>query len=132
MKSPKVYTALNAVTATTTSESFYIGDFKRVAFLFRRAVHSAGGSTAFTINTGFDITQNSGTTAPTMTANAMVILNTANDNTKTNYTHGTVTLSANGDGFGWLDPSVSATHVSVTATETANGTHTAYIIGWED
>jgi len=128
MKSPKVYTALNAVTATTTSEEFYIGDFKRVAFLFRRADHKAG-STEFTINQGFSAEAG---TMPTMTASNMLIINVANDNSQSAYTHSSVVLAANGDGFAWLDPSCAATHVSVTATETTDGTHSAYIIGWED
>jgi len=130
MKPPKVYLALDAVTKTSTSEEFYIGDFKRVAILCRRAAHNAG-STSFSVNTGFAI-DGSATTIPTMTANVMMILNVENDNTETNITHGSVVLAANGDGFGWLDPSTMGTHLSVTATETTDGTHTAYIIGWED
>ena len=130
MKSPKIYKVLDGVTATTTSEEIYIGDFKRVAFLFRRADHALG-STAFTVNTGFAI-DGYASTVPTMTANAMLIINVANTNGETNYTHGTVTLGANGDAFGWLDPSTMATHVSVTATETTDGTHSAFIIVWED
>ncbi len=130
MKPPKVYLALNAVTATTTSEEFYIGDFKRVAILCRRADHALG-STSFSVNTGFAI-DGLASTVPTMVANAMTILNVANTNGETNYTHGAVVLGANGDAFGWLDLSTPATHLSVTATETTDGTHTAYIIGWED
>jgi len=128
MRPPKVYPALAAVTATTTSEEFYVGDFKRVAILCRRADHALG-STDFTINTGFSAGAG---TDPTMKANAMVILNVANANDKTNYTHGTVALVANGDAFGWLDLSCPVTHLSVTATETTDGTHSAWIIGWEE
>ena len=128
MNAPKTYTALKAVTATTTSEQFYIGDFKRVALLFRRAAHAAG-STSFSAKLSFDTI---GTVDPVMTADAMLIVNVENDNTETNFTHSAaVVLAANGDAFAWLDPNCMGTHISITATETTDGTHSAYIIGWE-
>lgn len=128
MKSPKFITALNAVTATTTSNQIYIGDFKRVALLYRRANHSSG-STAFTVTAGFAADAG---TDPTMTAYNLLISNVTNAITE-GITHvNSVTLSADGDAMVWMDPACPATHIAITATETTDGTHSAFVIGWED
>jgi len=130
MTSPTVTTALDGVVATTTSNEVYVGDYKRVAILFRRA-DNAGGTSTFTVKAGL---AELASTDPTMTSYAMLIDNVANANTETDLTHTAshAIADANGDVFVWLDPKCPVTHVSVTVTETADGTHSAYIIGWED
>jgi acyl-CoA synthetase (AMP-forming)/AMP-acid ligase II len=128
MKSPKVITALNAVTATTTSNQIPISSFKRVAILYRRANHSAG-STAFTVTAGF--AEDAGTD-PTMTAYNMLIDNLTNTNAQMPTRINSKTLSADGDAMVWMDPACPATHIAITATETTDGTHSAFVIGWED
>jgi len=115
---------LDAVTATTTSNKIDVSGAKRVGFLFRRANH-ASGSTAFSVNIGGEPLE---TVTPTMLACNMLITNTANTNSQTLTRVASVTLSADGDAYAWLDPSVICTFVSVTATETTDGTHSAWVI----
>lgn len=125
----QVITALNAVTATTTSSSIWVGDFERVAILCRRANHGSG-STAFTVTAGFSQLASD---SPTMTAYNMLIDNVANTNAQENITHtASHSLAANGDVYFWLDPRTPVTHIAITATETTDGTHSAFIIGFCD
>lgn len=127
MTQPKIITALNAVTATTASAKIWIGNFKRVALLYRRANHSAG-STAFTVKAGFAQLPSDD---PTMTAYNMLIDNLTNTNGQMPTRINSKTLSADGDAMVWMDPNCPATHIEITATETTDGTHSAFIIGWE-
>jgi len=120
----KVITALDAVTATTTSNKFFVGGARRIGLLFRRADHAAG-STAFTVNGGME---SEDTVTPTMTALNMLITNTANSNVQSLTRVASVTLSANGDSLVWLDPVCVLNWLSVTATETTDGTHSAFIL----
>lgn len=119
-----IITALDAVTATTTSNKFYVGNAKRIGFLFRRTNHTAG-NTVFTVNIGGEAED---TVTPTMLATNMLITNTANTNVQNLTRVASVTLSSNTDAYVWLDPFVICTWVSVTATETTDGSHTAFII----
>lgn len=124
----QVITALNSVTATTVSSKIWIGDFSRVAILYRRANHSAG-STAFTVKAGFAQLPSDD---PTMTAYNQLISNVTNAIAEGQVRVNSVTLNANGDAMVWMDPSAPATHIEITATETTDGTHSAYIIGFCD
>lgn len=121
-------TALNAVTATTVSSKIWIGDFDRVAILYRRANHSAG-STAFTVKAGF---AQLASDTPTMTAYNQLISNVTNAIGEGQVRVNSVSLAANGDAMVWMDPSAPATHIEITATETTDGTHSAFIIGFCD
>lgn len=121
-------TALNAVTATTVSQKIWVGDFDRVAILYRRANHSAG-STAFTVKAGF---AQLASDTPTMTAYNMLIDNLTNSNVQTPTRINSKTLNADGDAMVWMDPAAPATHIEITATETTDGTHSAFIIGFCD
>lgn len=124
----QVITALNAVTATTTSSKIWVGDFDRVAILYRRANHGSG-STAFTVKAGF---AQLASDTPTMTAYNLLISNVTNAISE-GITHvNSTTLSANGDAMVWMDPAAPATHIEITATETTDGTHSAFIIGFCD
>jgi hypothetical protein len=128
-KSPKIITALNAVTATTVSSKIFIGQFKRVAILYRRADHTSG-STAFTVKGGFGEDPSVG---PTMTAYNNLIRNLTNTNGQTLTRVNSITLSSAVDEYVWLDmEQAPVTHIEITATETTDGTHSAFIIGWED
>lgn len=128
MQNVQVITALDSVTATTTSSKIWVGDFDRVALLYRRADHSAG-STAFTVKAGFAQLPSD---SPTMTAYNMLIDNVTNTNAQTPTRINSKSLAANGDAMVWMDPSAPATHIEITATETTDGTHSAYIIGFCD
>lgn len=121
-------TALNAVTATTVSTKIWVGNFDRVAILYRRADHSAG-STAFTVKAGFGELASD---TPTMTAYNQLISNVANAIAEGQVRVNSVSLATNGDAMVWMDPSAPATHIEITATETTDGTHSAFIFGFCD
>jgi len=116
---------LDGVTATTTSNKIYVGNAKKIGFLFRRADH-ASGKTVFSVNIGGEPED---TVTPTMTATNMLITNTATTNSQTITRVASIDSgAANGDFYAWLDPFVVCTWISVTATETTDGTHSAWII----
>lgn len=134
----KRITALNGVTATTTSEKYWVGGARRIGFHFRRANHSSG-STAFSVkgslepkelgNGAPDVYGNrTGGAGVTMTALNLLINNLENANTEQLTRSTDVTLAANGDAFAWLDISAFVNWVEVTATETTDGTHSAWIV----
>jgi len=130
MKIPTIITAIDAVTATTTSDTYYVGNFSKIAILGRRAAHFSG-STAWSVTAGSSMSEQ---TDPTLVAYNMLISNVANSNAETNYTHVASFSSgaANGDFYTWMDiDKCPITHIAVTATETTDGTHSAFIIGWE-
>lgn len=135
-------TAINAVTATTTSSKFWVGGANRIGFLFRRANHSAG-STAFTVKASleeFELANGAadafgnptGGTAVTMTALNMLVSNVTNTNAQMRTRVNSTSLAANGDAFVWLEPDILVNWIEVTATETTDGTHSAWIILEED
>ena len=129
MISTRVITAIDAVTATTTSNKFYVGGATRIGFLLRRANHSSG-STALSVKISMDDVS---TTTPTMTACNMLISNATNTNGQTLTRVASVSSgAANGDFFVWLDPLCVVNWVEVTVTETTDGTHSAYILIEED
>ncbi len=121
-------TALNGVTATTVSSKIWVGDYDRVAILYRRADHAAG-STAFTVKAGF---AQLASDTPTMTAYNQLIDNATNSISEGQIRINSKTLAANGDAMVWMDPAAPATHIEITATETTDGTHSAFIIGFCD
>lgn len=126
MRSVTKITALDAVTATTTSSKIWVGDYDKVAILFRRADHSTG-STAFTVTAGFEQVASDD---PTMTDYNMLIDNVTNSNVQQLTRVNGKSLAANGDAMVWMDPSAPATHIAITATETTDGTHSAFIYGF--
>jgi hypothetical protein len=125
MRSTRVITALDAVVDTTTSNKFYVGGAKRIGILGRRADNS-GGTTTFSVKTSMEPED---TVTPTMTTFNLLIDNVTNTNTQ-NFTRvaSKAIANANGDIFLWVDPSALVNWISVTATETSDGTHSALII----
>lgn len=132
-------TALDAVTATTTSSKFYVGGAKRIGFLFRRAA-DAGGTSAFTVKGSLQAREDgsgaadafgnpTGGSGVTMTALNMLIDNVTNSNAQ-NLTrvNGKSIAASNGDVMLWLDPACLVNWLEITVTETADGTHSAWII----
>lgn len=131
-------TALNAVTATTTSSKFWVGGAKRIGLHYRRADHSSG-STAFTVkgslepleiaNGPVDAFGNAtGGNAITMTALNMLVDNVTNTNGQMRTRVNSKSLAANGDAFLWIEPDVLVNWLEVTATETTDGTHSVWIV----
>jgi len=98
-----------------------------VALLFRRA-DDAGGTSAFSVKAGF---AEAASTDPTMTTYNMLIDNVTNTNAQ-NYTRvaSKSIAASNGDAMVWMDPAAPATHITITVTETTDGTHSAFVIGF--
>lgn len=121
MKSNNVLvTALDAVTATTTSAPIGVKYAEKVTIFVTRANHSAGSS-AFTVTGSPD--------GVTYYDVKTLIDNVANTNAQ-NYTRiATKTLSANGSDFVGLDlEPFGYEWIKVTVTETTDGTHSAKVL----
>lgn len=123
----EVIHTINAVTATTVGEQISIQDAERVSFVFKRSNHSSG-STAFTVSVsadGLDVAAGDST----WVAYAKLIDNVTNSNAQTLTRVSTSTLSSNTSVTLSMDLTADAfTKIRVTATETTDGTHDAWVI----
>lgn len=116
---PVVTTAIDAATATTTSQVIDVQNAKKIMCQFTRANHSSG-STAFKVEGSVD-----GTTYD----DCMLVKQVANTNAQNYLRQMSVTLSANGTEHWAVDLSYFAFKtIKVTATETTDGTHTAKVL----
>lgn len=115
---------IDAVTATTTSKKIYVGGARRIGFQLRRADHSSGSS-ALSVKISME---EENVVSPTMVATNMLISNVTNTNAQTLTRVASISLSANGDAFCWLDPLCVVNWVEVTVTETTDGTHSAWVL----
>lgn len=119
MKQTKVITALNAVTATTTSEAIDVKYAEKITILLTRANHSAGSS-AFTVTGSVD--------GATYVALNTLIDNVTNTNAQTLTRIATKTLSADGSAIVALDlEQFGYSFIKVTVTEATDGTHSAVV-----
>lgn len=116
------HTLLNAVTETTTSAVVNIEKYRRVGFQFKRADHSAG-STAFTVEGTVNGTD--------WTALSVIVSNVTNTNAQTRTRVASVSLAANGTALAFLEDLVVLKAIRVIATETTDGTHSAWLIASE-
>lgn len=113
----KVLTPINAVTATTVSDSIPIMGAKRITWQFIRANHSSG-STAFSVEVSLDGTN--------FIAYNKLISNLTNTNAQTLTRVASVSLASNTNAVVSMDLECDAyLEMRVTATETTDGTHTA-------
>lgn len=135
-------TALNAVTATTTSSKFWVGGAKRIALHYRRANHSSG-STAFSVKGSVEpfefgigavdeFGNKTGGGGVTMTDLNVTFNNLEDTNAQSEVRSTDVTLAANGDAIVWLEPHILVNWLEITATETTDGTHSAWIVVEEE
>lgn len=113
-------TALNAVTATSTSNPIPVAGARRVSCAFTRADHSAGSS-AFKLQGTLD--------GETWVDLNMLVENLTNTNVQ-DYVRATeITLSANGTTLAALDLAVlGLLEIRAVVTETTDGTHSAEIL----
>lgn len=113
-------TALNAVTATTTSNEIVIAGAKKVTLYMTRADHSAGSS-AFSVDASGDGT--------TYVDYNKLITNVANTNSQTPVRAASVTLSADGSEMASMDLEYDTIYsIKVTVTETTDGTHSCDLL----
>ncbi len=116
-RTPKLITALDAVTATTTSSAIDVTDARKITFLLTRA-DSGSGSSDFSVSGSID-----GSTYVPLNSMIEDITNT----NAQNYTRvASVTLSADGSKIASLDLNMNGfTYIKITVTETTDGTHSA-------
>jgi hypothetical protein len=118
-KITQLVTALNAVTATTTSQVINIEGASKVVLFYKRADHSAG-KTVFSADVSVDGSN-------FVTYNKW-ISNAANTNAQTLTRVASVdTGTANATGFITMSPEDGFREIKVTATETTDGTHSAWV-----
>jgi len=122
---------LDAVTETTTSNNYYVGDCKRLMFIVTRADDDTGSS-AFTFKGG--MSSDKATTAPTMVSLNVIETNVANANNQTILrTTGKTITNENASYLLWLDlEEFPVEFVNCTVTETNNGTHSASLLKFID
>ena len=116
----QVIRAINGATATASSSAIDITGAKRVSFVFKRSAH-ASGKTVFTVTVSAD-------NSNYITYNRL-ISNTASTNSQTitrvaEYDTG----AANATAMFSMSPEDVMKYVKVTATETTDGTHDAWVI----
>lgn len=113
----RLVTALNAVTATTTSAGIDVKYSKRIVLQLTRADHTSG-STAFTVTGSID-------NGVTYQAIAFLRDNATGINTLV----ATKVLSADGLALVALDleSGFALDYIKITATETTDGTHSAKV-----
>ena len=114
----EIIKVLDGVTATTTSSAVNIEGAKKVVLVAQRAAHSSG-STAWTGTVSVDGTNY-------ITYNKW-IRNLANAIAEGVTRVATLTQSANGVDFMTMDPSDGFKDIKITATETTDGTHSAWL-----
>lgn len=116
----KTVTALDAVTATTTSDAINVKYAKKIIFMFTRA-DNAGGSSTFTVTGSID-----GTNYATLNK---LISNAANTNAQTPARVASVAISnTDATSTASLDLQYDLyQYIKVTVTEVADGTHTCKI-----
>ena len=117
----EVIHTINDATATTTGAAIDLENAEAVSFQFQRSNHGSG-KTVFTVNLSNDGT--------TYTASAFLLSNTATSNSQmltrvASYDTG----AANATAIYVLDPlqAQSFKYLTVTATETTDGTHNAWV-----
>lgn len=113
---------LEAVTATTTSAVVNVEGYRRIGFQFKRANHTAG-STAFTVEGTINGTD--------WTALSVLVSNATNTNAQNRTRVASVSLAADGTALAFIEDVVVLKAIRVTATETTDGTHSAWLIASE-
>lgn len=120
IRTNKKVTAIDAVTATTTSGAINVQGARALGFLFKRANHTAG-STAFTVEGTIDGGSN-------WFALNVILKNVTNTNAQTLTRVASVSLASNTAEYCSINlQDFPLEQIRVTATETTDGTHTALV-----
>ena len=116
----EVVRAIEDATATTTSQPINIENASKVVFVFKRSDHSAG-KTVFSVTVSVDNSN--------YVTYSKLIDNVTNTNSQDLTRVGSYdTGAANATKFYTMSPEDAFTHVKVTATETTDGTHNAWVL----
>ncbi len=131
--------ALAAVTATTTSKKFWIGGAKRVTLHLRAAAITSGNG-SFAIKASPEPFESAGAetkdeynnphggAAVTVAALNLFVDNVTNSNAQNRTRLNAKALSANGDGFLFLESDILMNWLEITVTRTTDGTYSAWIV----
>lgn len=115
-----VIKAIDGATATATSNAINIAGAKKITLFFKRSNHSAG-STAFSVTVSVDGTN--------YVAYSKLISNAANTNAQTLTRVASVSLASDTTSFVSMDLTSDVfLFMKVTATETTDGTHDAWVV----
>ena len=115
-----VITLIDGAVATTTSSAINIEGASKVVLVYKRADHSSG-KTVFSATVSVDESN--------YITYAKWISNTANSNAETLTRVASVdTGAANVTGFLTMSPEDGFKDIKVTATETTDGTHSAWLL----
>lgn len=119
---------LNAVTATTVGAPIIVRKAKRITLFVKRSNHSAGSS-AFTVEVSPNFSTLRSETAVWVAYNKLID-NVVNSNAQTPTRIATKTLSSNTQDFVTMDLEGGDTFeaMRVTATETTDGIHDAWVV----
>lgn len=109
---------IQGATATTTGAAIRIANALKVVLVGKRSAHSSG-STAFSLEVSNDGTN-------WITYNKL-ISNVTNTNAQTLTRVASFSLAANGVAFATMSPEDGFEFARVTATETTDGTHDAWL-----
>lgn len=116
----RLVTALDAVTATTTSEAISVVGAKKITLAMTRAAHVAGSS-AFSVEGTVD-----GVIFVTLNK---LVTNVVNSNVQDVIRAASVSLVANGSDVAGVDiTGLALSAVKVVVTETTDGTHSASLL----
>lgn len=113
----------DTTTGAVVGNKNYVGDAKKIGILVRVSGHTSG-NTVFTVKGGMEDLDGS----PTMTALSVLLTNVANTNAQTLLRVASVTLSANGDAFMWLDDFMCLSMLEVDYNTTTDGAVTIFIL----
>ena len=116
------HTLLNAVTATTTSSVFAVGDKKNLSLQFVASSITSGNG-VFTVEVSNDGTN--------YVAYSRLVSNVTKTNAQTDTHVASVTLSSNTSSMAFFPSGDSFQFIRVTVTRTTDGTYSA-ILGFTD
>jgi len=125
MRTTKIITVLNAVTAASTaSGKIYVGDSTRLSLHVRRAAHTSGTST-FSVKIGME---SPGTVTPVMTAYNMLIDNVTNTNGQMLTRVSSKVLSGDGDAFLFFDEAFKFNWIEITGAVATDGNASVFLL----
>lgn len=110
---------IQAATATATGQPVNIKNASKVSFIFKRSAHGSG-STSFSVSVSIDGTN--------WAVYNRLLTNVANSNSETIVHAAAMALGSDTTEFASMSAEDAFVWVKVTATETTDGTHDAWVV----